>query len=104
MQTLQAVADESQQPAPVFSSAGSPRTDHSAPIEPTESPILDELIEDVRSVRNRAFSNNPRSRAGVAAGQFMLLLLQLRSGLRPSRKSLRNFFFFVGGGIRRPSA
>ncbi len=54
-----------------------------------------QLVEDVRFIRQRSFAKNPRSRTGVVAGQFLLLLLQIQKGERPHRKSLRGFFRFI---------
>ena len=58
--------------------------------------ILDELVQDIRSIRQRSFSKNPRSRTGVVAGQVLLLLLQVQNGQHLNRKSLKRFFHFVG--------
>ena len=56
---------------------------------------LDQLVEDVRAIRRRSFSKNPRSRTGVVAGQFLLLLLEIQKGEHLHRRSLRGFFHFV---------
>ena len=60
-----------------------------------QSQYLDDLVRDIRTIRQRSFSKNPRSRTGVVAGQFLLLLLQIQKGERPHRKSLRGFFRFI---------
>jgi hypothetical protein len=56
---------------------------------------VDQLVEDVRFIRERSFAKNPRSRTGVVAGQFLILLRQLQKGERPHRRSLRGFFRFI---------
>lgn len=56
---------------------------------------LDQLVEDVRSIRRRSFYTNPRSRTGIVAGQFLLLLLQIQRGDRLRRRSLRGFFRLI---------
>lgn len=64
---------------------------------------LEQLISSVRSVRNNALRHDPRNRAGIVAGQFALLLLELREGHTPSRRNLRRFFHHVSHPRRLPA-
>jgi hypothetical protein len=56
---------------------------------------LHQLVKNVRQVRERALRKHPRSKTGIAAGQFLILLLQVQKGARLPRKSLRGFFRFI---------
>lgn len=49
---------------------------------PHSQDVLNGLVEDVRTIRQRSFSKNPRSKTGIAAGQFLILLLQIQKGER----------------------
>ena len=72
--------------------------------DPNSQYSLDQLVEDVRQVRERAFRNHPRSKTGIAAGQFLILLLQVQKGKYLPRKSLRGFFRFIGRDNFREAA
>lgn len=66
---------------------------------PARQDVLDQLVQDIRSIRQQSFSKNPRSQTGVVAGQFLILLLQIQKGRCPRRRSLRGFFRFVSRDV-----
>lgn len=56
---------------------------------------LESLIADLRGLRDGMILHDRRERAGILAGQLALLAAEYRRGRRPSRKTLRRFFYFV---------
>jgi hypothetical protein len=69
--------------------------------KPSGQVALEGVVRDLRVIRQRSFSTNPRSRTGIVAGQLLLLLRELQGGKRPSRRSLRGFVRFVARDIER---
>ncbi|MGA8872465.1 MAG: hypothetical protein WB460_15060 [Candidatus Acidiferrales bacterium] len=66
-----------------------------APPQGVEIAVLDQLVQDIRVIRQRSFSKNPKSRTGVVAGQVLLLLIEAQKGKRLPRRSLHGFFRFI---------
>ncbi len=71
------------------------------PSGPRKKQALEKLRAELRAVRAEAFRSDPRSRAGVACGQFLILIQCLNSGVLPKRASLLRFFSFVGAGAEQ---
>jgi hypothetical protein len=57
--------------------------------------ILQQTIEQLRELRNAEFARDPRSKTGIAAGQFLIFLRQVESGIVPPRKGLWQFLRLV---------
>jgi len=63
--------------------------------KPGRAQVLKSVLADLRVIRDGAFLRDRRSSVGVCAGQLLILLLQLDSGVAPRRDSLFNFVRFV---------
>ncbi len=56
---------------------------------------LERLISDLRVMRARMLTSDKRRPSGVLAGQLLILAQTYQSGRRPSRHTLKRFFWFV---------
>jgi hypothetical protein len=63
--------------------------------ERSEALPLDLLIGDLRHLRETSLARERKRRSGVLAGQLLILARSYQSGRRPTRRTLRRFFFFV---------
>lgn len=61
----------------------------------SNSQILQKTIEQLRDLRNAEFALDPRSKTGIAAGQFLIFMRQVEEGIVPPRKGLRQFLRLV---------
>jgi hypothetical protein len=61
---------------------------------PSSSP-LESLIADLRVLRDGMIGTDRRRRAAILVGQLALLAREYQSGRRPSRRTLKRFFYFV---------
>jgi hypothetical protein len=66
----------------------------------SNSQILQKTIEQLRDLRNAEFALDPRSKAGIAAGQFLIFMRQVEEGIVPPRKGLRQFIRLVARAHR----
>jgi hypothetical protein len=58
---------------------------------------LEILIGDLRDIRAKMLATEKRRRSGVLAGQLLILARSYQVGRRPSRRTLKRFFWFVSG-------
>jgi hypothetical protein len=65
-----------------------------APSISQDSP-LENLIGDLRDIRNGMISKDRRRRPAILIGQLALLASEYKNGRRPTRRRLRGFFYFV---------
>ena len=56
---------------------------------------LEILIDDLRAIRAKMLPTEKRRKSGVLAGQLLILAQSYQSGKRPSRRTLKRFFWFV---------
>lgn len=64
----------------------------------SQKQVFEGLRCELRTIRDSAFRGDPRSPAGIAAGQFLILLKHFDTGILPKRETLLRFFAFVGSG------
>jgi hypothetical protein len=70
--------------------------EHNVPPVGTESQdSLETFISDLSSLRRNLLATEKRRRSGVLAGQLLILARSYQSGKRPSRRTLKRFFYFV---------
>ncbi|MGO9590660.1 MAG: hypothetical protein ACLP3K_11535 [Candidatus Acidiferrales bacterium] len=62
---------------------------------------LETLIADLRDLRGKMIAKERGRKSGVLAGQFRILAESYQNGRRPSRRSLKQFFYLI---TREPSA
>ncbi len=68
---------------------------NSQEIEPRHVPSpLDQLIGDLRYFRNKSLAKGHRRRSAILVGQFLILATQYKTN-RPTRKTLKNFLYFI---------
>jgi hypothetical protein len=60
-----------------------------------DSSSLALLINDLRGLRNGMISKERRRRPAILIGQLALLVAEYKDGRRPSRRTLRRWFYFV---------
>ena len=57
---------------------------------------LDRLVSDLRGLRNGMIRRSRRRRSAILVGQLAILASEYRNGNRPSRRTLRRFFYLIG--------
>jgi len=57
---------------------------------------LDSLIDDLRQFRDGSITKDRRRRSAIIAGQVLILALEYQAGRRPSRRTLKGFFYLLG--------
>ena len=62
--------------------------------ESQDSP-LETLISDLGEIRRKMIAAERRRKSGVLAGQLLILARSYQQGKRPSRRTLKRFFYFV---------
>jgi hypothetical protein len=72
-------------------------SEHNVPPAVTESQgsPLDALVNDLSEIRRKMFAAERRRKSGVLAGQLLILARSYQEGKRPSRRTLKRFFYFV---------
>lgn len=63
-----------------------------------DSSPLDLLVSDLRGLRNGMIDKTRRHRSAILVGQLAILAGEYRDGRRPSRRTLRRFFYLIGQG------
>jgi hypothetical protein len=56
---------------------------------------LEILIDDLRAIRAKMLPIEKRRKTGVLAGQLLILARSYQSGRRPSRHTLKRFFWLI---------
>jgi hypothetical protein len=72
-------------------------SEHNVTPEAASSQVspLDLLVRDLGEIRRKMFAAERRRKSGVLAGQLLILARSYQQGKRPSRRTLKRFFYFV---------